>query len=139
MDDSTLKNLLATVKNVAVVGLSDNPDRPSFVVASYLKQHGFTIIPINPRYANVLGEKAYANLIEAARELSPAPIEIVDIFRRSQDVLPHIQEAIKVKPKIIWLQEGIEHLEGAKLAREQGIEIMMNVCLKKTHERLFQG
>lgn len=137
MDDSVLKQLLATIKTIAIVGLSDNPDRPSFTVASYLKNHGYTIIPINPKYESVLGEKSYPDLISAAKNLAPLQIEIVDLFRRSEDVLPHILEAIPFKPKIIWMQEGVEHHDGAKKAQEEGIEVVMNKCLRKEHIRLF--
>ena len=137
MTDKQLRNLLAVAKVIAVVGLSDDPDRPSFQVAAYLKSQGFTIIPINPRYVTILGETCYPDLPDAQKAIAPQVIDIVDIFRRSELVPPHVDEALTLKPKLIWMQEGVEHQAAAAKAIQAGIPVVMNTCLKKTHQRLF--
>ena len=125
-------NLLANVKTIAVVGLSNNSSRPSYEVASYLKSQGFKIIPINPNEKEVLGEKAYPDLMSVPLEQH---IDIVDIFRRSEDVMPHVKEAVaRGEVKTIWMQEGVVSEETKKYAEEYGLNVIMNFCLMKTHK-----
>lgn len=127
-----LANILSGVKTIAVVGLSNKPGRPSYEVASYLQSQGFKIIPINPNETEVLGEKAYPDLMSVPLELH---IDIVDIFRRSEDVMPHVKEAVaRNDVKTIWMQEGVINEEAKKYAEQFGLNVIMNFCLMKTHK-----
>lgn len=139
VDDQTLRNIYRQAKIIAVVGLSPDPDRPSFQVASYLKEHGFRVIPVNPKCELVLGEKCCADLTVVQELLGEEKIDIVDIFRRPELVLPHVVEAIAMSIKTVWMQEGIAHLDAAKLAEAAGITVIMNRCIMKEHKRLFGG
>lgn len=126
--------LFDNVKTIAVVGLSDDPKRPSYDVASYLKEKGFEIIPVNPNVEEVLGLKAYPNLLAVPEAKK---IDVVDIFRRSELVMPHVKEAIeRGDAHTIWLQEGIENKEAEDLAREKGLNFVSNFCIMKTHKKL---
>lgn len=128
-----IKRILKTAKTIAVVGLSDKPDRPSHAVASYLKANGFRIIPVNPaiKAAEVLGEKVYARL-----EDIPGPVDIVDVFRKSEDVLPIAESAVKIKAKFLWMQEGIVNPDAAEAARKAGITVVMDKCILKEHLKI---
>ena len=137
MDDEQLRNIYRLAKTIAVVGLSDNPDRPSYQVATYLKQHGYRIVPINPKYAVILGEPAYPDLVYGARAISPTQIDIVDIFRKAEDVPPHVEEALVIHAPVVWMQEGIEHHDAAQKAKGSNVKVVMNRCLMKEHRRLF--
>jgi hypothetical protein len=117
---------------VAVLGLSPKPGRDSYRVAEYLKAHGFRIIPVRPAQAEILGEKVFASLDEVA-----GPVDIVDVFRSPDQVLPHAREAIRLRPKAFWMQEGIANQEAAELLTAAGIDVVMDRCIKKDHERLF--
>lgn len=126
-------------KTIAVVGLSDNPERPSHDVASYLKSNGYRIVPINPTINQVLGEKAYKSLPDLPDELK-REIDVVDIFRRPEDVPPIVEQAIELrrshaKPKTIWMQLGIVNEEAAQKARSAGLEVVMDRCMKIEHAR----
>src|SRR3990167_2228346 len=124
-------NLLLNVKTIAIVGLSDNPERPSYEVATYLKAQGFKIIPINPNYTEILGEKVYPHLHAVPNDIK---IDVIDVFRKSEDVLPHIKEAInRGDVKTIWLQEGITNPEAEEYARSHGLNVVANFCLMKAH------
>lgn len=126
-----IRGILKSAKTIAVVGLSDKPDRPSYHVAAYLKDHGYQIIPVNPVLNAVLGEKSYGSLTEI-----PFPVDVVDVFRKP-DALPEITaEAIRVGAKTLWMQEGIVHNESAELARKAGMRVVMNKCILKEHMRL---
>lgn len=126
-------NLLKSAKTIAVVGLSDKSHRPSYEVASYLQSKGFRIIPINPNIDKVLGEKSYPDLLSVPKEIV---IDIVDIFRQSELVMPHVEEAVKRGGvKMIWMQEGVINKEAADLAEKNGMSVVMNFCLMKTHKR----
>ena len=139
MGDNAIKNILIATHNIAVVGLSADPQRPSFQVANYLKSQGYRIFPVNPKCVTVLSEPCYANLAMVKETLLPGEsIDIVDIFRRPEFVLPHIEEAIQVGVKVIWMQEGVEHKEAAAKAQAAGLTVIMNTCLMKTHQRLFK-
>jgi predicted CoA-binding protein len=133
--DQERKELLATAKNIAVVGCSNNPERTSYLIAEALQKAGYRIFPVNPNLTEpVLGERPYASLDEIAE-----PIDIVDVFRRSEAVLPVVEEAVKVKPRAIWMQSGVVNEEAARLAQEHGIMVVMDRCIKVDHAILLGG
>ena len=121
-----------SLKNVAVVGMSKNEGKAAHYVPKYLSQQGYNIIPINPTADKILEKKSYHSIEEVDQ-----PIDIVDVFRPSDQVLPVVQEAIKKKPKVIWLQEGIHNAEAEELARKEGIQVVFNRCMLAEHQRLF--
>ena len=116
------------MKRIAVVGLSSDPSRPSNEVARYLQRHGFTVIPVNPTETEVLGEKAYPNL-----SAIPEPPDVVDIFRRPEHVVPIVDEAIQVGAKAVWMQLGVVNEEAARKARDAGMLVVMDRCMKIEH------
>lgn len=118
-------------KNIAVVGISENPERPSHYVARFLEEHGYNIIPVNPNLKGWRGKKCYPDLLSI-----PFKIEVVDIFRRPELVLPVVDEAIAIKAKVVWMQEGIVNEEAAEKARKAGIEVVMDRCMKIEYKRL---
>jgi len=124
------------IKTIAVVGISDKPDRPSFQVASYLMQQGYEIIPVNPALKEVLGRPAYPSVLDIPREIS---LDVVDIFRKPDAVPQLVEEAIERGARVIWLQEGIIHEEAAARAREAGLEVVMDKCIKKEHAKIVGG
>jgi len=127
-----ITNIIKSAKTIAVVGLSDKPERYSYQVAEYLQKHGYRIIPINPNVTEVLGETSYPDLLSIPKETS---VDIVDIFRRSELVRPHVKEAVKRgDAKLIWMQEGVENEEAKKIAEESGIAVVMNACLMVQHK-----
>jgi predicted CoA-binding protein len=126
-----IQHIIETSRTVAVVGLSPKPDRPSHQVAQYLQAAGYRIIPVNPSCAEALGEPCYPDLRSV-----PVPIEIVDIFRRSEDVEPIVHEAIAVGAKLIWMQQGVVNEMAAQIAKEAGLAVVMDRCLKIEMERL---
>jgi len=126
-----VQRILETTKTIAVVGLSDKPDRDSYQVAAYLQQQGYRIIPVNPRAKEVLGEKAYASLRDV-----PEPVEVVQIFRRSEEVLPIVEDAIAVGAKVIWMQSGIVNEEAAARAEAAGLKVIMDACMRSAHRTL---
>lgn len=119
------------MKTIAVVGCSPKAERPSHYVAAYLKEHGYRIIPVNPGHKEILGEPCYPNLSSI-----PGPVDVVDVFRRSEEVLPIIQEAIKVGAKAIWLQDGITHPLGEEQALKAGMLVVSNDCMMRRHSRM---
>ncbi len=127
-DADQIAEVLKSAKTIAVVGVSDNPMRPSYGVAAYLQHHGYRIIPVNPAVESVLGEKSYASLLDV-----PERIDIVDIFRRSENVPPIVDQAIQLKVPVVWMQETVVHDEAAKKAREKGIVVVMDRCILKEH------
>ncbi len=129
--DDEIKEILATSRNIAVLGLSPKPERDSNMVARYLKEQGYRIIPVRLGQKEILGEKVFATLDDIKE-----PVDIVDVFRRSDQIMPHAQEALRLKPKVFWMQLDIENQEAAKLLTEAGIDVVMNMCLKVEHERL---
>lgn len=139
LTDAELRKLYGKIHTIAIVGLSEDPDRPSFRVAAYLKAQGYRVLPINPKCINVLGEKCYGNLKQASVDIAPDKIDVVDIFRRPELVPPHVDEAIQLGIKVVWMQEGIEHFAAAKKAESAGLKVVMNRCIKKEHERLASG
>jgi len=130
--DEKLKKILKESKSIAVVGLSPDTSRPSYMVANYLKRNGYKIIPVNPKHPEILEEKSYPSLKDV-----PEKVDIVDIFRRAEDVLPIVEDAIKIKAKVIWMQEGITNLDAAKKGIENGLLVVMDRCLYKEHRRLL--
>jgi uncharacterized protein len=125
-----ISELLKSAKNIAVVGLSSSPLRPSYGVAAYLQSHGYRIIPVNPNIKGALGEKAYASLRDV-----PEKIDIVDIFRRSENVAPIVDEAIALKVPAVWMQETVVHDEAAEKARQAGLFVVMDRCILKEHRK----
>ena len=127
-----IARLLRAARTVAVVGLSDKPDRDSYQVAAYLQERGYRIIPVNPAVREVLGEKAYARLRDV-----PEKIDLVDVFRKPEAVPDVVDEAIAVGAKAVWMQEGIVHNAAADKARAAGLQVVMNRCILKEHRRTF--
>jgi uncharacterized protein len=134
VDIPTLRRILAETKTIAVVGLSADWFRPSFFAAKYMQEHGYRIVPVNPKYPEILGEKSYASLKEI-----PFKIDMVDCFRKTSDILPIAQEAIAIGAKVLWQQLGVENLEADALARAAGLYSVMDRCVKIEHARLFGG
>lgn len=128
--DDEIRQILS-LKNVAVVGMSKHPEKAAHFVPKYLTEQGYNIMPINPTADKILDRKCYSSVTEIDQ-----PIDIVDLFRPSEQVLPFVEEAIKMKPKIIWLQEGIHNSEAEELARNQGIKVVFNRCMLAEHQRL---
>jgi predicted CoA-binding protein len=134
MKDEEIKDTLRSFKAIAVVGISPKEDRPSYVVASYLKSKGYRIIPVRPDGDEILGEKVYPSLSEIPKEIR---VDVVDIFRRSEDVPPVVEEAIQRGAKILWMQEGVIHKEAGEKAEKAGLKVIMDRCIKKEHQRLL--
>ena len=129
--DKEIKDILSLEK-IAVIGMSRHSNKAAHFVPKYLLEQGYDITPINPIAEEILGKKSYPDILSVAD-----PIDIVDIFRPSEQVLPVVQDAIKIKPKVIWLQEGIHNLEAEELARKHGIKVVYNRCMLAEHQRLF--
>ncbi|VVB93239.1 Acetate--CoA ligase [ADP-forming] II [uncultured archaeon] len=123
----TIGNIL-NYRTIAVVGISDDPERPSHFVASFLESHGYKIIPVNPKLTEWEGKKCYPDLLSI-----PEKVDVVDIFRRAEAVPPIVDEAIKIKAKAVWMQEGVVNEEAAAKARDAGIEVVMDRCMKKEY------
>ena len=121
-----IKKILTRYRTVAIVGASPNPERPSHRVADFLKKEGFRVIPVTPNADKVVGEKAYPDLASI-----PVPVEVIDIFRRPEDVLPIVEEAIAIGAKAVWMQEGIVNKEAATKARKAGLTVVMDHCIRK--------
>ena len=134
MKDKDLKEILTSCKTVAVVGISPKEDRPSYAVASYLQSKGYRTIPVRPDGDTILGEKVYHNLTEIPNEIE---VDVVDIFRRSEDVPPIVDEAIQRGAKVVWMQEGVVHKEAGAKAEKACLKVVMDCCMKKEHQRLF--
>ena len=129
-----IKTILEQVKVLAVVGLSRRESRPGYYVPAYMHAAGYRIIPVNPYLEQALGEKAYPDLVSI-----PEPVDMVVIFRRSEDVPPVVDEAIEIGAKVVWMQLGIINEEAATKARAAGLQVVMNSCIKIDHQRLFGG
>lgn len=130
-DTARLRRILAESRNIAVVGLSAQPHRPSHEVALYMRSQGYRIIPVNPAYTEVLGERCYASL-----EQVPEPVDIVDVFRRTEEVLPVARQAIAIGARCFWQQLGVLNEAADQLVREAGLEAVMDLCIKIEHARL---
>ena len=131
---SLIEDILNKSKVVAIVGLSANQERPSYVVGEYLKAHGYKIIPVNPGEKEILGEKSYPDLISI-----PEKVDVVDIFRRSEEVPPIVRQAIKIGAKTVWMQEGVINKEAAAEARQARLQVVMDKCMRKQHIKFHGG
>ncbi|SFL48635.1 Predicted CoA-binding protein [Paenibacillus sp. 1_12] len=129
-----IKELLKNAGNVAVVGLSDKPDRTSYMVAEAMQNKGYRIIPVNPNATHILGEVCYPSLSDI-----PEPVDIVNVFRRSDQVVPVAEEAVKINAKVFWLQLGIFNEEAAQIAKSGGLEVIMDRCIKVEDAILLPG
>ncbi len=128
-----IAELLKRSKTIAVVGLSDNPLRPSHGVSAYMQSHGYRVIPVNPQIEECLGEKAYASLLDVSQKIAPEKIDIVNIFRRPEFVEEIVDQAIQLKVPAIWMQEEVIHEKAAEKARAAGIFVVMDRCILKEH------
>jgi uncharacterized protein len=130
----TIKHLLATVHTIAVVGISSNPERAGYYVPEYLQSQGYHIIPVNPNLSQALGERAYPDLGSV-----PDPFDLVLLFRRSEDVQPFVEQAIQLGAKAVWMQKGIVNEAAAQIARQAGLDVVMDACMKEQHEEYAIG
>ena len=133
-DISTLRRILRDCRSVAVVGLSAEWHRPSHFAAKYLQQHGYRIIPVNPRYTEVLGERCYASLTDIEEK-----VDLVDVFRRTADVLPIARQAIEIGARCLWQQIGVMNVDAEALVQAAGLDSVLDRCVKIEHARLFGG
>lgn len=134
---STIAELRRILKNnhtIAVVGLSADWYRPSYFAAKYMQEHGFRIIPVNPKYDEILGEKCYPNL-----KAIPEAVDVVDVFRKPDDCVPIAEDAVAIGAKVLWLQLGVVNEEAARVAMAGGLEVVMDRCVKIEYARLFGG
>ena len=133
-DISSLRRILKSCRTIAVVGLSAEWHRPSYFAAKYMQQHGYRIVPVNPRYDSILGEPCFARL-----EDIPFAVDMVDVFRKPAEVLPIAQSAVAIGAKCLWQQLGVMNEEADAAARAAGLDSVMNRCVKIEHARLFGG
>jgi len=133
-DIASLRRILRTSRTIAVVGLSADWFRPSYFAAKYMQEHGYRIVPVNPRYDAILGERCHATLATIE-----TPVDIVDVFRKTEDVLPIAEQAIAIGAKCLWQQIGVKNEQAAALAAAAGLEVVMDRCVKIEHARLFGG
>ena len=132
MNDKVMKEILLSAKTIASVGLSSNQEKESYWIVSYLKEQGYRIIPVNPTATEILGETVYPNL-----SAIPDKVDVVQVFRKPEDVPPVVEEAIKIGAKVVWMQAGIVNEEAAQKAREAGLQVVMDACMRATHRRLI--
>ena len=132
-EHETIVNLLRSSRTVAVVGLSDDPDRPSHEVAAFLQEHGYHIIPVNPRITEALGVRSYPDLLAISE-----PVDIVNIFRRSDAVPPIVDQAIQLGAKAVWMQKGVINPAAAEKASTAGLQVVMDRCIMVELSRLFR-
>lgn len=133
-DIPTLRRILKDTRTIAVVGLSANWNRPSYFAAKYLQDHGYRIIPVNPAYSEVLGQTCYPNL-----RAIPEPVDMVDCFRKSDDIPPLAEDAIAIGARVLWLQIGVINEAAAERARAAGLDVVMDRCVKIEYARMFGG
>ena len=133
-DIVTLRRILKTYKRVAMVGLSADWWRPSFFAAKYLLEHGFEVIPVNPKYEEILGQKCYPDL-----KSIPTPVDVVDLFQKAERVPLFVDDAIAIGAKVVWMQLGIVNEEAAQKSRDAGLEVVMDRCMKIEYARIFGG
>jgi predicted CoA-binding protein len=130
--DKVMKDILLSTKTIASVGLSSSMEKESYWIVNYLKEQGYRIIPVNPTATEILGEKVYPSL-----SAIPDKVDVVQVFRKPEDVPPVVEEAIKIGAKVVWMQEGIVNEEAAQKAREAGLQVVMDACMRATHRRLI--
>ena len=133
-DIETLRDILARARTIAVVGLSADWFRPSYFAAKYMLEHGYRVIPVNPKYSEILGERCFPSL-----EAVDQPIDIVDVFRRAQDLPPIASEAVRVGARVLWQQLGVANDQADRIAREAGLASVFDRCVKIEHARIFGG
>ena len=133
-DPARLREILLSSKTIAIVGLSSNPEKDSNNIARYLKDQSYRIIPVNPTASEILGERSYPNLTSI-----PEPVDVVQIFRRSEDVPPIIDEAIAIGAKVVWMQEGIVNVAAAQTATDAGLRVVMDRCMRSDHRMLLRN
>ena len=131
-----LRVLLGDARTIAVVGLSSQPNRPSFTVASYLQDHGYRVVPVNPNETEVLGERAFASLLDIPRDVH---IDVVDVFRRAEFTPEIAQQAVAIGAKVLWLQEDIVSEEAARIAMAGKLDVIMGICIRHVREQLMAG
>ncbi|MFL7870855.1 MAG: CoA-binding protein [Anaerolineales bacterium] len=129
-----IKNILLSTKTIASVGLSSNAEKVSYGIGQYLQGQGYHVIPVNPTADEILGEKSYPDL-----ESIPEKVDVVQVFRRPEDVPPIVESAIKIGAKVVWMQEGIVNEEAAQMAREAGLQVVMDACMRSTHQFLVRS
>lgn len=132
--DDQLREILTTSKTVACVGVSTNPDKPSYGIFAYLVDHGYNMIPVNPGAAEIQGRKAYPDLGSI-----PGKVDVVQIFRRPEDVPGVVDEAIRIGARVVWMQEDVVNPQAAATAEAAGLKVVMNRCMRQTHIRLLGG
>ena len=130
--DELMKEILLSTKTIASVGLSASEEKVSHWIGVYLQGEGYRVIPVNPTVEKILGEKSFPDL-----ESVPEKIDVVQVFRRPEDVPPVVEDAIKIGAKVVWMQEGIVNEEAAQRAREAGLQVVMDACMRSTHQRLI--
>ena len=130
-DEEEISNILKTYQSVAIIGLSNNEEKPSYRVGEYLKGNGFRIYPVNPGYEEIFGEKCYKSLSDISD-----PIEIVDIFRKPSAVKGIVEEAIGIGAKVVWMQSGVVNNDAASIAKEAGLKVVMDRCMMAEHRRI---
>ncbi|MCL4802164.1 MAG: CoA-binding protein [Burkholderiales bacterium] len=133
-DIESLRRILAENRVIAMVGLSADWFRPSYFAAKYLLEHGYTVIPVNPKYGEILGQRCYKSL----REI-PVKVDVVDVFRKTEDVMPIAEDAIAIGAKVLWQQIGVKNLDAARKAEAAGLQTVVDRCMKIEHGRLFGG
>lgn len=131
-DDRELKVILQNTTTVASVGVSSNDEKPSYWIFRYLREQGYRMIPVNPTADEILGKKVYPDLASI-----PQQVDVVQVFRRPEDVPPIVEAAIQIGAKVVWMQEGIVNEQAAKRAEEAGLKVVMDRCMMKTHQRLM--
>jgi predicted CoA-binding protein len=135
-EDRELRALLGQAHTIAVVGLSSKPNRPSLSVAGYLQEHGYRIVPVNPRETEVLGEPAYPTLRDIPSDIQ---VDVVDVFRRAEETPEVARDAVAIGAKVLWLQADIVNEEAYRIASEAGLDVIMGVCIRTTRQRLEGG
>jgi hypothetical protein len=133
MNDKQLKELYKSIKTIASVGLSSNPEKESYWITHYLQQQGYRLIPVNPTAKEIHGEKVYPDLTSI-----PDKVDVVQLFRPSEDVPPHVEQAIQIGVRVVWMQLGISNPEAAKKAEAAGLTVVMDRCMRAEHMRLFR-
>jgi hypothetical protein len=133
-DDNQLRDILTSSKTVASVGVSSSPEKPSYGIFAYLLAQGYQMIPVNPGTAEIQGRKTYPDLASV-----PERIDVVQVFRKPEDVPPVVAEAIKAGARVVWMQEQVINEEAARTAEAAGLKVVMNRCMRKTHQRLLGG
>jgi predicted CoA-binding protein len=133
-DIAGIRRILTQSRTIAVVGLSAHWYRPSYFAAKYMQDHGYRVVPVNPTHPEILGERSYATLTEV-----PVPVDIVDCFRRPEEIVPIAREAVAMGAKVLWMQLGIRNDEAARIAIDAGLDVVMNHCVKIEHARILGG